>query len=68
MGEMCRFRPPGVHLLCSADWRPPKLPKGPKIEKNQDRPPGSKISSEIENVKRAAHETPIFVGYSEGQD
>ena len=40
-------------------------PKGPKIEKIQDRPSGLKISSEIENFKRAAHETPIFVGNSE---
>ena len=32
--------------------------KGPKIEKIQDRPPGLKFSSEIENFKRAAHQTP----------
>ena len=37
-------------------------PKGPKIEKFQDRPPGLKFSSEIENFKRAAHQTPIFCG------
>ena len=30
------------------------FPKGPKIEKFQDRPPGLIISSEIENFKRAA--------------
>ena len=41
------------------------IPKGPKIENIQDRPPGLKISSEIENFKRTAHETPIFVGNSE---
>ena len=44
------------------------FPKGPKIEKIQDCPPGLKISSEIENFKRAARQTPIFVGNSEGQD
>ena len=43
-------------------------PKGPKIEKIQDRPPGLKVSSKIENFKRATHQTPIFVGNSEGRD
>ena len=38
----------------------PPTPKGPKIEKIQDRPPGLKFSSEIENFKRATHQTPIF--------
>ena len=33
-------------------------PKGPKIEKIQD----LEISSEIENFKRATHQTPIFCG------
>ena len=37
-------------------------PKGPKIEKIQDRPPGLKFSSEIESIKQAAHQTPIFYG------
>ena len=37
------------------------FPRGPKIEKIQDRPPGLKILIEIENFKRAAHQTPIFV-------
>ena len=37
-------------------------PEGPKIEKIQDRPPGLKFSSEIENFKRAAQHTPIFCG------
>ena len=41
-------------------------PKGPKIEKIQDRPPGLKFSIEIEIFKRAARQTPIFVGNSEG--
>ena len=42
-------------------------PKGPKIEKIQDRPPGLKFSIEIEIFKRATHQTPIlFVGNSEG--
>ena len=42
------------------------FPKGPKIEKIQDRPPGLKFSIEIEIFKRAACQTPIFVGNSEG--
>ena len=42
--------------------------KGPKIEKNQDRPPGLKFSIEIETFKRATQQTPIFVGNSEGRD
>ena len=46
----------------------PQDPKGPKIEKIQDRPPGLKFSIEIENSKRAAHQTRNFVGMSEGQD
>ena len=44
------------------------VPKGPKIEKIQDRPPGLKFSSEIEKFKRAAHQTLFFVGNSEGRD
>ena len=40
----------------------PYIPKGPKIEKIQDRPPGLKISIEIENFKRATQQTPIFCG------
>ena len=43
-----------------------KSPKGPKIEKIQDRPPGLKFSIEIEIFKRATRQTPIFVGNSEG--
>ena len=35
-------------------------PKGPKIEKFQDRPPGLKFSIEIENFKRATQQTPVF--------
>ena len=47
---------------------PASSPKGPKIEK-KDRPPGLKFSIEIENFKRATHQTPYFsVGSSEGQD
>ena len=43
------------------------IPKGPKIKKKkkqtkQDRPPGLKLSSETENFKRAAHQTPIVGG------
>ena len=38
------------------------FPKGPKIEKIQDRPPGLKFSSEIEIFKRATRQTPIFCG------
>ena len=37
-------------------------PKGPKIEKIQDHPPGLKFSIEIENFKRATHQTPISCG------
>ena len=33
-----------------------------KIEKIQDRSLGLKFSSEIENFKRATHQTPIFCG------
>ena len=40
------------------------VPKGPKIEKIQDRPPGLKISSGIEIFKRATRQTPIFCGES----
>ena len=40
-----------------------------RLNKNQDRPTGLKFSSEIENFKRATHQTPIFfAGNSEGQD
>ena len=46
----------------------PKESKGPKIEKIQDRPPGLKFASEIENFKRATRQTLFFVGSSEGQD
>ena len=42
--------------------------ESPKIEKFQDRPPGLNISSEIESFKRAAHQTLLFMGNSEGQD
>ena len=47
---------------------PPKFalsqphPKGPKIKKIQDRPPGLKFSSETENFNPAAHQNPIFCG------
>ena len=41
---------------------PPLSSESPKIEKTQDRPPGLDFSSETENFKRAAHQTPIFVG------
>ena len=41
---------------------PKTIPKGPKIEKIQDRPPGLKFSIEIENFKRATQQTPIFCG------
>ena len=53
------------------------IPEGPSLEKIQDRPPGLNFqarlkrmtfSSEIENFKRATHQTPIFVGNSQGQD
>ena len=40
----------------------PENPKGPKIEKIQDRPPGLKFSIEIEIFKRATHQNPCFCG------
>ena len=39
-----------------------KSPKGPKIEKIQDRPPALKLSSETENCKRATHPGPSSCG------
>ena len=41
---------------------PKRYPKGPKIKKFQDRPPGLKFSSGIENFKRATRQTPILRG------
>ena len=54
--------------LCISVVRSVEHPKRPKIETNQDLPeaPGLKFSSEIENVKRATHQTPYFLGNSEG--
>ena len=43
-------------------------PKGPKIEKNKDCPPGLKFSSGIENFKPATRQSPFFAGRSEGRD
>ena len=40
--------------------RSDSTPKGPKIEKIQDRPLGLKFSSKIENFKQATHQSPIF--------
>ena len=37
-------------------------PKGPKIEKIQDRPPGLKFSIEIENFNLDTQQAPIFCG------
>ena len=37
-------------------------PKGPKIEKIQDRPPGLKFSIEIENFNLDPQQTPIICG------
>ena len=61
-------RPPGYSCGCPRDIGPKTYPKGPKIEKIQDRRPGLKFSIETEIFKRATHQTPIFVGNSEGQD
>ena len=45
------------------------VPKGPKIQKIQDLPPGLEISSEIDNFKRATHQGLKFsVGNSQGRD
>ena len=38
------------------------VPKGPKTEKIQDRPPGLKFSSKIEHFKHATSQTQIFGG------
>ena len=38
------------------------FPKGPRIEKIQDRPPGLKFSIEIENFNLDTQQTPIFCG------
>ena len=56
----------------------PPIPRGPKSWKNSRSPSGIEnfqarlkwmtFSSEIENFKRATHQTPIFVGNSRGQD
>ena len=43
-------------------------PKGPKIEKIQDCPPGLKFSSEIDNFQASRPPNPFFVGNYEGQD
>ena len=48
-------------------WRVPN-PKGPKIEKIQDRPPGLKFSIEIEISISTPSKPLFFVGNSEGQD
>ena len=60
----------GLQWATELPLQPPVVthPKGPKIEKIQDRPPGLNFSSEIENFKRATCQTLIFVGNSEGQD
>ena len=47
---------------------PRRDPKGPKIEKIQDRPPGFKFSVEIENFNLDPQQPLLFVGNSEGQD
>ena len=54
------------YYRCDTPYRAIPFPKGPKIEKIQDRPPGLKISSGIEIFKRATRQSPIFVGKSEG--
>ena len=43
-------------------WVATAFPKGPKIEKIQDRPLGLKFTIEIENFKRSTQQTPIFCG------
>ena len=53
---------PVLEALLEHYYRRQEIPKGPKIEKIQDRPPGLKFSSEIETFKRVTHQTPIFVG------
>ena len=61
--EIAWFPSEGLALM--SFWRTlesRKFPKGPKIEKIQDRPPGLKFSIEIENFKRATQQTPILWG------
>ena len=49
-------------LLRSLFSDPLPDPKGPKIEKIQDRPPGLKFSIEIEIFNLDPQQTPIFCG------
>ena len=53
------FNPFWVSVELGERWLP--NPKGPKIETIQDRPPGLNFSNEIENFKRATHQTPYFL-------
>ena len=56
-------QPQRIARFWCTQFRTHRIPKGPKIEKHsQDRPQGLKISSQIEDFKRAAHQTPIFCG------
>ena len=68
-GQKLRSSPPNPgkkqEIRCGYPWpegADVRAPKGPKIEKFQDLRPGLKFSSEIENFKRATHQTPIFCG------
>ena len=54
-----RKSPKKIRKESGALWVPGPHPEGPKIEKIQDLPPDLKISSEIENFKRATHQGPI---------
>ena len=66
-----RFGGFGLPQLSHAIWGGDpkrKNPKGPKIEKIQDRPPGLKFSIEIENFNPDPQQPLLFVGNSEGQD
>ena len=60
--QQTRSPPASQFTVCTSRLRALEIPKGPKIEKIQDRPPGLKFSSEIENIKQATHQTPFFCG------
>ena len=61
---------PGAHKIGAAisgpELRAEIFPKGPKIEKIQDRPPGLKFSIEMKFSSEPPTKPLIFVGNSEG--
>ena len=51
-----------AQLEVRGEQKAPENPKGPKIEKIQDRPPGLKFSIEIEDFNLDPQQTPIICG------